>query len=58
MDESWLDEIRPDKTEIKFTLGFGFIFAEVPFIFEFLISMVGQPLIFKIFSIKVTCYSH
>jgi len=27
MDESWLDEICPDKTEIKFTDGFGFFFA-------------------------------
>lgn len=32
MDASWLDEICPDKTEIKFTDGFGFIFCYVPFI--------------------------
>lgn len=49
MDESWLDETHPDKIEMKFSSGFRFLFLLCAFYFEFQISVLGLPLIFRVF---------
>lgn len=49
MDERWLDEIHPDKIEMKLSGGFRFLLFYFVSYFECQISVVGLSLIAKIF---------
>lgn len=56
MKAGWMKFVQIKlKLNLLMVLDFFLLCA---FYFEFLISKVGLLLIFKIFSIKVTCYSH